>query len=79
MPDDRSEAMLRVIANMADNYHAKHGHYPARVRVGPTVAHFFLKAGECQARIAVRPGSTTLWITVVADDGLGPTQILVEN
>ena len=79
MPYDRSSEMLGLIIDGADDFYAKHGHYPARVRVGPTVAGFLLKAGERQARIALRPGGTTLWITVVADSGLGPVQIVVES
>ena len=79
MSDDRSEAMLRVIANAADDYYAKHGHYPGKVRVGPTIARFFMKAGERQVRIALRPGGTTVWITLVADSAMGPMEIVVEN
>jgi len=79
MADERGEAMLAVIDNMASNYFAKHGHYPARARVGSAVAHFFLKAGERRARIAIRPGTTTLWVTVIADERIGPSYIVVEG
>src|SRR5579859_3731861 len=79
MPDERGEAMRAVIDNMANNYFAKHGHYPARARVGSAVAHFFLKAGERRARIAIRPGTTTLWVTVIADERIGPSYIVVEG
>jgi hypothetical protein len=79
MPDNRSEAMLRLIANAADDYYSQFGRYPSKVRVGPTVAGFFLKAGERQVRIALRPGGTTLWITLVADNGMGPMEIVVES
>ncbi len=79
MSDDRNAEMLRLIIDAADDYYAKHGHYPARVRVGPSVARFFVQAGERQARIALRPGGTTLWITVVADSGMGLTQIVAES
>ena len=79
MSTDRNAEMLRLIVDAADDYYTKHGHYPSRVRVGPTVARFLVPAGERQARIALRPGGTTLWITVVADGGMGPTQIVVES
>jgi len=79
MPDERTEAMLKLIAKVADDYYTTQGHYPSRLRVGTTVGGFFLKAGEHQARIALRPGSTTLWITLIVDYGLHPMDIVAES
>jgi len=80
MPDtDRSAEMLRLVVSATDDYYTKHGHYPYKVRVGPMVARYLLKPGEREAQIALRPGGTTIWITVVLASGMSPTAVVVES
>jgi len=79
MSTNRSAEMMWLVLHTAEDFYTKHGHYPSRVRVGPLVSRSLLKDGQCSARIALRPGTTTLWITVVAAAELGARAVIAES
>jgi hypothetical protein len=81
MADDRSAEMLSLVQAAADGYFAKHGRYPRRLRLGPTVSRYLLVPGVQEGRIQLRPSDpqTTASVSVFADNTLSPMSIVVES